>query len=186
MRHSFEWVQASLDIIVALGLTRIVTSIVQLHALRRTTRLDWIPLAWAITTFFLLLQFSWVFVSLRDVVARWTFGLFLCLLGCVLMLFTAAALVLPSSQEQAGDDLRMWFRSDGRSALHFLGLYSLLAYPFNWYFTHDGPASNPASALMLVPATIAFLATTRRLQAGVAALTILLTVAIVMEMCLTS
>lgn len=183
MQHSFEWVQAALGIIVALGLTRIVTSIVQLHALRRTTRLDWVPLSWAITIFFLLLQFSWVFVSLRDTVERWTFGLFLCLLGFVLMLFTAAALVLPTSQMQAGDSLRTWFRSDGRWALPFLALYSLFAYAFNWYFTHDGPASNPASALMLVLATTAFFATSRRLQAATAALAFLLTVGIVIEMC---
>ena len=184
MNHSFEWVQAALGIIVALGMTRLVTSIVQLHTLRRSVRIDWVPIAWAINIFFLLLQFSWVFVALREIVKDWTFGLFLCLLGFVLLLYTAAALVLPTTQAQAGDDLGAWFRSDGRWALPFLALYSLLAYFFNWYFAGASPATNPASGLLVILTATAFFATARGLQAGAAVLSLALTVALVVQMCL--
>lgn len=182
MQHSFEWVQAALGIIVALGLTRIVSAIVLLHSMRRRVRLDWIPVAWAATVFLLLLQFSWVFVGLRDFVENWTFGLFLCLLGFVLTLFTAAALVLPGSEAQAGEDLEAWFARDGRWALPFLGLYALFSYGFNWYFGGSGPETNPASAIMIVLAAVAFRARPRWARASAAAINLVLTVAIAIEM----
>ena len=182
MQHSFEWVQAAVGIIVALGMTRLVTSIVLLHSLRRSVRLDWVPVAWAINIFFLLLQFSWVFVALRGSVEQWTFGLFLCVLGFVLLLFAAAALVLPTTQAQAGDDLGSWFRSDGRWALPFLALYSLFAYVFNWYFGGESPTANPASAILLVLIAIGFFAKARRVNAWAAGICLALTAAIVLEM----
>lgn len=48
MEHSFQWIQASLGIIVALGITRLIISVVHLYTGRRSIRLDWIPFAWAL------------------------------------------------------------------------------------------------------------------------------------------
>lgn len=48
MEHSFQWIQASLGIIVALGITRLIISVVHLYIGRRSIQLDWIPFAWAL------------------------------------------------------------------------------------------------------------------------------------------
>ena len=182
MHHPFEWVQAAVNIIVALGLTRLVTAFVNLHSIRRSVRLDWIPVAWAANIFFLLLQFSWVFYTLREIVQQWTFGLFLGVLAFVMILFAAAALVLPTTERQAGDDLEEWFREHGRWALPFLVLYAVLSYIFNWYFGGSGPESNPASAITIILATTTFLVRSRRIQVATTILSLMLTVAIAFEM----
>ena len=180
--HSFQWIQSALGIIVALGMTRIIISVVQVCVLRRQIRLDWVPFVWAFNIFFLLLQFSWNFVELEKIVVRWNFGIFLLLLGFVITLFTAAALILPTSESQAGGDLREWFRNDGRWAMPFLAFYALLAYPFNWYLAELPPTTNPASILLIIMAMTAFYASSRKVLVIATLLNFLLTSAIIIEM----
>ena len=186
MVHSFQWIQSALGIITALGMTRLIISVVQMHLARRNVQLDWVPFVWALNIFFLLLQFSWVFVALEPLVEKWTFGLFLMLLGFVLTLFVAAALVLPNTEGQAGKSLQVWFEHDGRWALPFLAFYAFLAYPFNWYLGGETPDKNPASALLIAMALLAFFTKSRKLLVTMTVLDLLLTVAIVLEMVLVS
>lgn len=178
MTHSFQWIQGALGIIVALGMTRLIISVVHLWIARKTVHLDWIPFVWALTIFFLLLQFSWVFVSLEPIVKHWSFGVFLMTLGFVLTLFVASALVLPNTEAQAGKSLQKWFESDGRYSLLFLSAYAFLAYFFNWYFGDKGPEDNPASGLIIVMSLISFFTKSRKVLATMALLNLLLTIAI--------
>ncbi|MBU3594548.1 hypothetical protein ICN42_10650 [Polynucleobacter sp. 71A-WALBACH] len=180
--HSFQWTQSALGIIVALGMTRIIMSVVQACVSRRQVRLDWIPFVWAFNIFFLLLQFSWNFVELEAIVVKWNFGIFLLLLGFVITLFFAAALILPISESQAGGDLSSWFRNDGRWALPFLALYAFLAYPFNWYLAELPPSSNPASMILIILAMTAFFTRSRKILVIATVLNFLLTSAIIVEM----
>lgn len=182
MVHSFQWIQGALGIIVALGMTRLIISAIHMHVARHVVRPDWIPFAWAATIFFLLLQFSWVFVALEPLVKTWTFGLFLMLLGFVLTLFVASALVLPNTEAQAGASLQEWFERDGRYALLFLAGYALLAYPFNWYLGGIGAESNPASAMFIIMSLVAFFTKSRKLLASITVLNLLLTIAIMAQM----
>ena len=184
--HSFQWIQAALGIIVGLGMTRVIISVVQICVARRQVKLDWVPFIWALNIFFLLLQFSWNFVELDSLISRWNFGLFLLLMSFVITLFIAAALILPLSEAQAGSDLSSWFRSDGRWALPFLAFYAFLAYPFNWYLAALTPGSNPASAILIVMAMTAFYTTSRKVLTTVTVLNLLLTLAIVAEMVMSS
>ena len=107
--HSFQWVQGALGIIVGLGMTRIIVSIVNCIIGRTQIKLDWVPFAWAGTIFILLLQFSWGLVEIEKVVPVWTFAIFICLLIFLLNLFLAGAMILPNSESQAGGDLRVWY-----------------------------------------------------------------------------
>ncbi|HBI84517.1 MAG TPA: hypothetical protein DDY24_12420 [Alcaligenaceae bacterium] len=184
VHHSFQWIQGALGIITALGMTRLITSAVHMHLARRKIKLDWVPFVWALNIFFLLLQFSWVFVALESIVAEWAFGLFLMLLCFVLTLFVAAALVLPNTDGQAGQSLQTWFQEDGRWSLPFLGLYAFLGYPFNWYFGGQTPETNPASAILMLMAAIAFFTKSRKVLATVTIADLLLTGGIVLEMIL--
>lgn len=182
MEHSFQWIQASLGIIVALGMTRLIISMVHMYVGRRIIRLDWVPFVWALSIFFLLLQFSWVFIELDQYIKHWTFGLFLGLLGFVLTLFIASALVLPNTEAQAGDSLQTWFKNDGRFALLFLSAYLLLAYPMSWYLAGGTPDENPASAILTTIALIAFFTKSRKLLASMTVLNLVLTIGLVIEM----
>ena len=159
--HSFDWVESALGMIVALGMTRMIASIVQIFVSRRQMRLDWIPLAWAVAIFFLMLQFSWNFVQLGDHVKVWNFFMFIILLGFVFTLFIAAVLILPSSESQADGDLSAWFALNGRWAMPFISLYAILSDPFYWYFLRTSPIGQPASIVAMIIPTVAFFAKSR-------------------------
>ena len=182
MGHSFQWIQASLGILVALGMTRLILSVVHIHIARHTVRLDWIPFVWALNIFFLLMQFSWMFVELEPIVKTWSFGLFLALLCVVLTLCTASALVLPNTKEQAGDSLQVWFERDGRYSLLFLTGYALLTYFLNWYLAGLGPETNPAAGMLIAMSLIAFFTKSRKLLASMTVLNLLLTLLLVVQM----
>lgn len=182
MKHSFQWIQASLGIMVALGMTRLILSVVHMHIARRAIRLDWIPFVWALNIFFLLMQFSWMFVELEPIVEKWSFGLFLALLGVVLTLFTASALVLPNTKEQAGDSLQEWFERDGRYSLLFLTAYALLSFFFNWYLAGQSPETNPAAGMLIAMSLVAFFTKSRKLLASMTILNLVLTLLLVVQM----
>jgi energy-converting hydrogenase Eha subunit A len=142
---SFTWITASLGMILALGMTRLLTSSVALFRARKHAKLDWIPFVWAGCIFYLLLQFSWASQGLGLVPENWTFHLFLSLFLLSLILFLAAALVLPSDGLQSGEDLRESFESDGRWALSLLAGFEALSAIANWYFWNELPLAGLAA-----------------------------------------
>ena len=165
-------------------MSRIIISATHMWIARRQVKLDWVPFVWALSIFFLLLQFSWVFVGLEGMVERWSFGLFLLLLCFVLTLFVAAALILPNSDGQAGSDLREWHAHTGRWALPFLALYAFLAYPFNWFMGQQPPTENPASAVLIALTLTAFFTRSRKVLATVTVIDCLLIALVIWEMVL--
>lgn len=162
MNH-FKDVSAILSVVLALGITRVLTAFVLVFRSRRKARLDWIPIAWAASIFLWQLQYAWATVELPGLVSTWKVTDFLDLLALVLLLFLSAALVLPSSELAEGEDLRTSFERDGRWALVCLSGYFLWSMAINWHFWHMGPLS-PTGALSaaLALAPIAFLVSRRR------------------------
>lgn len=180
--HSFQWVQGALGIITGLGMTRLAVSTVNCVIARTQVKLDWIPFAWAGCIFILLLQFSWNLVALEAVIPAWRFSTFLSLLLFIFNLFLAAALILPNSESQAGSDLTSWYHSHGRWAMPFVFAYALLAYPFNWFFMHDSPLNNPASAIISSIAVIALLTKRRSVLVATTLIMVLVSSAILAQM----
>lgn len=168
--QSFSWIQTSLSLIVALSITRLMVSASVIYIAREKLKGDWIPCAWAVCIFFLALQFSWVFISLGKLPINWSFGIFLCLLGMVLPLFFASALILPNTEYQAGDDLHSWFAKNGRIALLCFAFYCLAVYPFNWYFFDLAMLDRPHAGIAAGLALIGFFTHSRRVLATVTAL----------------
>jgi hypothetical protein len=109
---------------------------------RTHARLDWLPMAWAACIFIAQLQYWWAVIELASFNETWTIGTFLLLLGLPLMLFAAAALVLPQTELPEGADLREWFNRDGRWALLFLCAYYILAVLANWILWKHSPLSS--------------------------------------------
>ena len=127
--------------ILGLGVARLLTSGVAVFRSRGSARLDWVPIAWAICVFIWQLQYWWSVIELAGLIETWTLGDFLILLGHALLLFVAAALVLPNSELPEGADLRESFKHDGRWALLFLSAYFFLALLTSWHFWGDSPLS---------------------------------------------
>ena len=154
--QSFNWIQTSLSIIVALSVTRLMVSVSNLYIARDKVKGDWIPYIWAICIFFLALQFSWTFLTLGKTNIEWSFGVFLWLLVMVLPLFFAAALILPNTDFQAGGDLTAWFQKNGRVALLCFAFYSIAVYPFNWYFFNLSPVDRPYAGIAALMAIVGY------------------------------
>lgn len=150
------WIAPS--IILGLGITRLLSDGISLFRSRDRARLDWIPVLWAVSIFLLQIQYVWAVIELPDYVPVWTLPKFLMLLGLSLLLFIAAALVLPDVQLKEGEDLAERFDHDGRWALGALSLWEALALLANWMlFDQTVISIYGAMSLILIVLPLLFL-----------------------------
>lgn len=175
---SFRWIAVALSMILGLGVTRLLSALVAVFRSRAHSRLDWVPLAWAGCIFIWQLQFWWAIIELSSLVKGWTIGYFLTLVFLTLLLFVSAALVLPSSELKADEDLATSFERDGRWSLLALAAYFLLAAIADWLFWNVSAVSREGGYLMgLILLPLIYLrARSRRLQVAITASFILLSV----------
>ncbi|MCV7423525.1 hypothetical protein H7K45_23495 [Mycobacterium yunnanensis] len=150
-----HWVTSTLGIVLALGLTRLLTTGVSLFRVRDQVKMDWMAVVWAGSIFLLLLQLSWATLYLAQVDTNWTFPKFLVVLSEATLLYVAAALILPSHELRAGETLRDYFDKDGHWAVAVVAVYKAVAMLMNWAafdawpLTRDGAVN----AVLLVSAT---------------------------------
>lgn len=150
---SFRWIAVALSMILGLGVTRLLSAMVAVFRSRHRVRLDWIPLAWAGCIFMWQLQYWWAVIELPSLIHVWTLPKFLTLIFLTLLLFVAAALVLPPDELKERDSLWDSFERDGRWALVALSLYFMLALFADWKLWDISPISTPGELL----ATLALL-----------------------------
>lgn len=124
---AFRLISVALSIVLGLGITRLLGASVAVFRMRHAVAIDWLPLAWAGCIFVWQLQFWWAIIELPQLVGTWTLPEFLFLLALPLLLFLAAALVLPPAELPPGESLGGVFASDGRWALVPLAAYFLVA-----------------------------------------------------------
>ena len=152
--NNYSWIAATIGIVLALGMTRLLSNGVAVFRSRRRATLHWVPIVWAFCIFYSMLDLSWDLHNLSDVMAQWTLARALMLFAFAVVLFSSAALVLPSQELADGGSLREEFALDGRWALIFLAAYDLLCILFNWTLWHVSPFSF-FGALNLMLATLA-------------------------------
>jgi len=137
----FEFVSVALSFVLGLGITRLLSSAVNVFRWRNDIEIHWIPLAWAGAVFLFQIQYWWAIFELNELVEIWTLLHFLTLLSLALFLFVAGALVLPMSKPAETTSLLENFEHNGRWALVFLSGYFLLSVWANWYFWETSPVS---------------------------------------------
>jgi hypothetical protein len=124
--NSFTWIATIMSMVLGLGVARLLTDFINTVRARRATRIDWVPLAWAFCIFLTQVQFWWAFGQLSVSNPDWEFVEFLGLVTVVVLLFAAAAQLLPSSDSEREIDLRQFFAERGRWALVTLSVYFVL------------------------------------------------------------
>ncbi|MBK7644255.1 MAG: hypothetical protein IPJ19_14635 [Planctomycetes bacterium] len=160
---SFRWISVAISMILGLGVTRILSSAIVVFRSRRRAVIDWIPLAWAFSIFVLQLQFWWAVLELARVERPWSLFEFLTMIAIPLLLFVAAALVLPADELEAGERLGDAFEQDGRFGLLSLSGYAAMALFVDRTIFETGLASATTAFLgaeLLLP--LVFLARTGR------------------------
>ncbi|MCX5515310.1 hypothetical protein C3941_21715 [Kaistia algarum] len=131
---TFRWIAVVFSMILGLGVARLLTSGAAVFRARRRAEIDWIPLVWAGFIFLQQITFWWSLEELATMMPKWTFGSFLLLVGLVLALFLAAALILPPSEIAEGESLRRYFEADGRWSLIAVAVFNGLALLINLLF----------------------------------------------------
>lgn len=112
--NPFRWIAVALSIILGVGTTRLLSSLVAAFRSRSHAPLDWIPFAWAGGIFIWQLQYWWAINELPRFTKVWTLWSFLVLVSLTLLLFVSAALVSPPSELREMEKLRSAFERDGR------------------------------------------------------------------------
>ena len=166
---TFRWISVVVSMILGLGVARLLLGVVATFRARHGRTFDWLPLAWAGAIFLQQVNFWW---SLEEAgrVTSWTLPAFLLLVGLVLALFLAAALILPADPLPEGDTLRTYFERDGRWALVALAVFNILAMVANWDLWSEGLLAESVSLnLVLTIVPIAGYLGSRRVQVVAAA-----------------
>lgn len=121
----FQWVSPIIGLFVGLGIARILTGFASAVRSRGVSPPDWIPLVWAASIFLALLDLWWVLHDLGVIIKVWTYPLFLQFIFSPLILFFAAAMILPFGELKNGESYRESFEQHGHWALFALSGYSL-------------------------------------------------------------
>ena len=135
----FEYLAGTMMLIVGLGITRLLSGLVDRFRDRHLSKPHWIPLVWALLVFVFQMQFLWAAFELNTLIEIWTVSAFIFMLVYALGLFLAGVLVIPRSRADKEEDAFEFFLRDGRwalMALAFIQLWSLLLNPvlFNVHF----------------------------------------------------
>lgn len=146
---TFRWITVTLAMLLGLGVTQLLSGAIAVFRSRAQARIDWVPLVWAAAIFVLQIQFWWAIIELAQLIDHWTLPHFLLLLGIPLLLFAAAALVLPPRELPSGADLAELFRRDGRWGLVCLSGYAGLALLVD-HLLYASPWLSLGSALLLI------------------------------------
>ena len=110
----FEYLAVLISIVLGLGVTELLAGLQRLAHARDRVRFHWLPLIWSALVFVTLVQWWWAAFGFRDQ-ARWNFFSFLLVLLVPVLLYMAAALVLPAEQAEGRYDLRE----------HYFGIHRL-------------------------------------------------------------
>lgn len=151
---TFHWISVAVSMILGLGVARLLTGIVAVFHARHRSPVDWLPLVWVASIFIQQIDFWWSLQELSILVPRWTLGGFLLLVGLVLSLFLAAALVIPPASTAADENLQAFFDHDGRWALLAVAGFNAFALLADWVFwgvTGVSPNGVGNLALILLP-----------------------------------
>lgn len=95
---AFEHITGILLLIIGLGVTQLLSKLVNRVRRRHEVKLHWIPFAWAVFVFLYQIQFLWWIFELNSLIKTWTPTAYLLLVGYALLLFLAGVLVSPRAR----------------------------------------------------------------------------------------
>ena len=120
-----EFLSVALSFVLGLAVTMVITSFLCAFLERRHTKVDWLPLLWAL--FALAYQFDYWWESFQLLKApSITMVGFGCLLLLALTLSFSGGLVLPFNTDKYPANLTDYFRRDGRWGVLGLGVYNVV------------------------------------------------------------
>lgn len=114
----FELLAIPISLVLGLGITKMLSSLVTAIRNRKQLRFHWLPVVWAIWIFLVCVQFFFYMWDLYEMEVTLTWNVFGPLLWHCILLFLAAGLILPGpGLREEPESLLDDFQQHGRLAL---------------------------------------------------------------------
>jgi hypothetical protein len=104
----FDYLSVLISIVLGLGLTELLSNVHRLIQARDRVTFHWLPLVWSGLIFVVLVQWWWAAFGLHRQL-EWNFFFFLLILLIPVLLYLAAASVLPTIEPEQEYDLRTYY-----------------------------------------------------------------------------
>jgi hypothetical protein len=136
---AYGYISVIISVVIGLGLSHLLSGIVELFKARRRVRFYWVHLLWMVLTFIGHIFLWWTMWNLHSIRA-WNFFSFLLLLLAPVLLYVAAALLVPKMNGESPIDLREYFYDNRAAFFSVNAAFTALMGTENWMLTgHPSP-----------------------------------------------
>lgn len=136
---AFGYVSVIISVVIGLGLSHLLTGVVELFKARRRVSFYWVHLLWVALTFVGHIFLWWTMWNLR-LIRAWNFFSFLLLLLAPVLLYVSAALLLPKVDTETPLNLRDYFYENHSAFFGVNAAFTALLGTENWILTgHPSP-----------------------------------------------
>lgn len=153
----FGYLIVFISLVLALGVTRLLTGVGQLlQATRRHegVRLYWVHLSWAATVLLMIVNYWWTVFQLRHQ-EEWLFFQFLALLLAPILFYLQAVVLFPEADRlEGGFDYRSHFYDQHRAFFLFMAGIAVLNFVYSFTDMFELTASVTAPAVAGQSATL--------------------------------
>ena len=132
--EAFGYVSVIISVVIGLGLSHLLTGVVELFKARRRVRFYWVHLLWVALTFVGHIFLWWTMWNLR-LIRDWNFFSFLLLLLAPVLLYVSAAFLVPKVEPEARADLREYFYENRPAFFSVNAAFTGLMGAENWLLT---------------------------------------------------
>lgn len=145
---AFGYVSVIISVVIGLGLSHLLSGVVELFKVRRRVRFYWVHSLWVGLTFVGHIFLWWTMWGLRYIRA-WNFFSFLLLLLAPVLLYVAASFLVPKVEVEASLDLRDYFYQNRAAFFSVNAAFTALMGTENWLLT-GRPAPPRVTAVFAV------------------------------------
>jgi hypothetical protein len=131
---AFSYISVVISVVIGLGLSHLLTGTAELIKARRRIRFYWVHLLWVALTFVGHIFLWWTMWNLR-LVRDWNFFSFLLLLLAPVLLYVAAAFLIPKVEPDASINLREYFYENHSAFFSVNAAFTALLGMENWLLT---------------------------------------------------
>jgi hypothetical protein len=172
---AYGYISVILSVVIGLGLSHLLTGMAELVKSRRRVKFYWVHLIWVGLTFVGHIFLWWTMWNLR-LMREWNFFSFLSILLAPVLLYVAAAFLIPRIESDVSIDLREYFYENHSAFFGVTAAFTALMSAQNWLLTGR---MSPAPVTIVFAVWFALLCASaviknRRYHAAIALLFILL------------
>jgi cell division protein FtsW (lipid II flippase) len=131
---TFGYVSVIFSVIIGLGLSHLLTGTTELFKARRRIKFYWVHLLWVALVFVGHIFLWWTMWNLR-LVREWNFFTFLMLLLAPVLLYVAAAVLIPKVDGETPFNLREYFYENRAAFFSVSAAFTVLMGTENWLLT---------------------------------------------------